>query len=171
MGDGAHSHGGSALVTGAALGAVAAVAAAVAGVLLVGRLLLDAWSVQGLAYTIGVGSGDGLMWPAATRVVTMVLVVEVAVVVSAVLDWLEADLDVVTWGCAWRVGHLTMPRRVVHRVGWWARRVRVLVVHARRRPAVADYGRGDALPATGVDVPQVEVQDARVLPWREREAA
>ncbi len=171
MGDGAHAHGGSAVVTGAAFGAVAAVAAAIAAVLLVGRLLLDVCSVGGLAYTVGVGSGDGLMWPAATRVVTMVLVVEVAVVVSAVLDWLEADLDVVTWGCAWRVGHLTMPRRVVHRVGWWARRVRVLVVHARRRPAVVDYGWGDALPDFLVDVPNVEPEDAKVLPWREREAA
>ena len=62
------------------------VAAVVAYVLL--QLLIDVFSLEGLAYTLGHGDGSGLMWPEATAALTWALMVECCAVSGMVSNYL-----------------------------------------------------------------------------------
>lgn len=146
MSDGAHSHGVKAIVGAGALVALAALGAAVAAAVLAARFLADVFSVEGFAYTVGIGSGAHLMWPLGVRIVTLLLALEVGAFASAVLDWREADIPIVTYRHAWAYGHFTMLRRVRHRVAWWRSVLMTLWLHTRRP--------GSTVPPSPADKPR-----------------
>lgn len=95
---------------------------------------------------------------------------EVAVVVSAVLDYREAKLNVVGWRQAWGVAHVTVLVRVWRRTQWTATGLNItrkqLVASYRARRAARDAAREYVVldptqPFDGVVVdPRAEDEDA-----------
>lgn len=169
MPDGAHTHGGSSTVGGGvALGVVVGLVAG--AVAFVGRVLLDVFSLHGLMYTIGLGNADGFVAPELTRVITLVLLVEAGVAASAILDWVEADLDTGGWRRAWFVAHLTAGRRLVRRGRWWLGGLVVLVRQLLRRP-VQLAAPVPALVLEIEDTAPVDAPRENVVPLPARAAA
>lgn len=85
-----------------------------------------------VAGVLGFAVLGALLWPLLVAVFQVLVIVvthfwaalpyvvwfEVFVVVSARLDWREADLEVESLRHAWLAGHLTVWKRLAQRIGW-----------------------------------------------------
>jgi hypothetical protein len=129
------------------------VVAAVAVLALVGRVLYDLFSLEGIGYAVGIGDGAGLFAPGLTRALFWVLVVLVAVegpvLVVKRADWREGRLTPGSRREAWLAAHVSLVKRVRARVGFamdgWE-------VHLKQRERAADL----AYKQVGRGAPAVE---------------
>ena len=70
------------------------------------RLLLDVFSVAGIAYTLGLGDGATLMWPTATAVLTWMLAIEICAAAGMAAD-VATGKRRPTRVAYWVFGHVT----------------------------------------------------------------
>lgn len=151
---------------------------AAAGVVV--ALLAGVFSVRGLLYTFGLGSADGLAAPALTRVVTLLLVGELAALAGMAFDYRDGRRHL-EWRWAWAVAHGTVCRRLYRR-GRWLGRVLLrrladgaedyllpagrwlLAVAAARRAALRDQlAAGGAVEPPGAERPADALPEPVVL--------
>lgn len=76
-------------------------------------LLGEVLSWQGLLYSFGLADGTSLTYPVVVRVLTFGLILELAVLVSAALDWRDGmRFDSALY--SWLMGHATLVVRLVN---------------------------------------------------------